>query len=279
MTEKFKCPISGKLMNPAFTETILNKYNVTYYYSDESGLLKTEKPYWLSEAYAQPINETDTGLVQRNIFHCELLEVIIEALSMRNGKFLDVAGGYGLLTRLMRDKGFDCYSKDKYCQNLFAKAFEPASEEDRFDAIFAFEVLEHIENPLEFLATLFNQYGCRTAIFSTVTFKMKIPSRDWWYYSFETGQHITFYQTRTLEMLANRLKCKYYKINSGFHIITDIDLTPIKKAVLLNRAIRKLFSFYVKNKRIRSSKTWEDYLKIKKLVEEKSEKSKMAEER
>ncbi|MDM9385349.1 methyltransferase domain-containing protein [Chlorogloeopsis sp. ULAP01] len=82
------------------------------------------------------------------------------------GKFLDVSGGYGLLTRLMRDIGFDCYTTDKYCQNLFAKAFEPT---DKFeaDALFAFEVLEHIENPLKFLSKIFMKSGCKTLIFST----------------------------------------------------------------------------------------------------------------
>ncbi|MDM9385348.1 hypothetical protein QUB80_32355 [Chlorogloeopsis sp. ULAP01] len=40
---------------------------MTYYFCEESGLLKTEKPYWLDEAYQEAIADTDTGLVRRNI--------------------------------------------------------------------------------------------------------------------------------------------------------------------------------------------------------------------
>jgi hypothetical protein len=39
----------------------------------------------------------------------------------KNGTFVDIGGGYGLLTRLMRDRGFDFYWKDPHCENIFAK--------------------------------------------------------------------------------------------------------------------------------------------------------------
>ena len=64
---QLECPISNKKMNPVFSETILGKYKVQYYYSEESGLLKTEHPYWLDEAYQEAISDLDTGLVARNI--------------------------------------------------------------------------------------------------------------------------------------------------------------------------------------------------------------------
>jgi hypothetical protein len=265
MTEAIvTCPISGKPIEPSFTATILKKHKVTYYYSKESGLLKTEKPYWLDEAYQEAIDNTDTGILNRNIVNSAWLELILECLLIEKGKFVDVAGGYGLLTRLMRDKGFDCYTIDKFCQNLFAKTFEPNTH-FKADALFAFEVLEHIEDPLQFLRTIFNQYRCKTIIFSTLTFTHNIPAKDWWYYSFESGKHVTFYQPRTLSLLADHLRCKYYMIDSGIHIITDIAIPRINRIILSNKHIRRLYSIYVQKKRKGLSKTEDDHLKIKEL--------------
>ena len=259
---QIECPISGKLMEPVFSEIILKKYTVTYYYCKESGLLKTETPYWLDEAYQNAINDTDTGLVARNISNSNMLEVVLGCLGIENGKLLDVAGGYGLLTRLMRDKGFDCYTTDKYCKNLFAKTFEPGAH-FKADALFAFEVLEHTEDPLQFLLEVFRTYNCKTIIFSTLTFGNQIPSNDWWYYAFEGGQHITFYQARTLSLLADCLGCKYYMLNPGLHIITNKNIRRVSKVIFSNNKLRRLYSFYVRSKRKKLSKTWDDHLKMK----------------
>ena len=263
MTEQTKCPISEVSMESVFEETILQKYKVTYYFCKECGLLKTEKPFWLSEAYSEAIGDTDTGVLMRNIVNSDWLEVLLKSLFIEKGKFLDVAGGYGLLTRLMRDKGFDCYTTDKFCQNLFAKTFEPDTY-FKADALFAFEVFEHIDNPLEFLHTLFEKYSCKTIIFSTKTFSDTIPSRDWWYYSFEDGRHITFYQPKTLSRLAERLGCKFYMINPDLHIITDKQLSAFSRLLIFNKHIWRLYSFYIRRKRKGLSKMLDDHLVMQK---------------
>ena len=234
MTKFEKCPISGKVMKPVFSEIILAKYLVTYYYCEDSGLLKTQTPYWLDEAYQEAIADTDIGLVRRNIAISKFLERILYHLFKNQGKFLDVSGGYGLLTRLLRDMGFDCYTTDKYCKNIFAKAFEPVGD-FKADALFAFEVLEHLENPYQFLKDIFDKYCCKTLIFSTLTFSDKIPSRDWSYYSFETGQHITFYQPFTLDILAKKLGINYYMISPDFHIMSDITMSISTRLLLFNK--------------------------------------------
>lgn len=238
-----RCPITGKPMRPVFEETVLGKYPVTYFFCKQSGLLKTETSYWLAEAYQTTIADTDIGLVRRNIANSRLLRPLLFHLFKGRGTFLDVAGGYGLLTRLLRDMGFDCYTTDPYCQNLFAKTFEPGKGFSA-DALFAFEVLEHVEDPCRFLGEIFEKFNCRTLIFSTHTFSGKIPPVNWWYYAFETGQHITFYQPRTLALLAKTFRLHYYAIDSATHIMTDRILTKRSQILFGNPFFRYLFSVY-----------------------------------
>ncbi len=126
-------------MRPAFVARVLGKFDVQYFSCSQCGLLRTEKPYWLEEAYRSAIAATDTGLLSRNISNRALLEPVLQRLFAGKGKFLDVSGGNGILTRLLRDIGFDCYTTDPYAENLFA-----------------FEVLEHIPDPPQFLTDAFS---------------------------------------------------------------------------------------------------------------------------
>ena len=49
-------------------------------------------------------------------------------------------------------------------------------------------------------------FDTRNFIFSTFLYEGAVPpARDWWYYAFDAGQHISFYQERTLKKLADRL--------------------------------------------------------------------------
>ena len=225
-------------MRAAFRATLLGRHEVQYWYGDASGLLCTEPPWWLAEAYASPIASTDTGLVERNLINAATLEPLVTRLGLAHGRLLDAAGGYGLLTRLLRDRGFDAYSHDVHCQNLFAAQHEPG-DGFRADLLMAFEVLEHVQDGVAFVRDLFERHGCRTLVLSTTTFDGAIPAPDWPYYAFETGQHVAFYQPRTLQMLAERVGVRHLRLRSGLHLFTDRALPDafhrVERSGLLSR--------------------------------------------
>jgi len=258
------CPICGKHTQHVFTATILYKYNVKYFCCLNCGLLKTEKPYWLHEAYNEAIADTDTGILSRNITNSKQILPLLFYFKSFNDKVLDVSGGYGIFARLLRDKGIDCYSTDKYCKNLFAKHFEPKAGLD-FKTIFLFEVLEHIENPVSFLKETIGKYHPETIIFSTDLFDLKIPDKTWWFYSFDTGQHITFYQQKTLDCLASNLNMVYYRINNSLHVFSTKKVSSLKVIMFQNKYLLFFMRILVNCFQRKKSLNFRDHLFVKQL--------------
>ena len=252
------CKICNSNAHQIFTSKILKKHDAKYFKCDNCAYLFSEEPFWLDEAYSRSINLSDTGLLDRNIYFSKVLSVIIFFCFNKNGTFLDYAGGYGVFTRLMRDIGFDFYWHDPYTQNLFANGFEKeVKPESEFELITAFEVFEHLVNPKEELEKMLSY--SKTIIFSTELMPKDIPDpKEWWYYGFNHGQHISFYSEKTLRTLAKQFKLNYYNVN-GIHILTDRKL--YKSVIILMNKLRN-FGLYHIVKKLVKSKTFSDHLNI-----------------
>lgn len=250
-------------MRYQFSAPVLGKYDVAYYYCQTCGYLCADEPFWLEESYADAIAATDTGVASRNVAAASKLATLLYFLLKERGDglYLDVAGGYGLLTRLMRDYGFNFVWTDKYCQNLMARGFEYEQEMGSCRAVTAFEILEHAEDPLTFIKQTLAFAQTDTLIFSTVLFNGNPPPPErWWYYSFETGQHISFFQERTLQTIARDL---------GLHLVSNGLLHMFSKRKvneLLFRACTGLAAEFVYpfTRRFLGSRSMPDH---KKLVE------------
>lgn len=253
------CPVCSNQRYACFSATLLQKYQVDYFYCDRYGLLQTETPYWLEEAYQSAIAAADTGLVSRNISISRILARILFFLFDRQGKYLDIAGGYGMLTRLMRDIGFDFYWSDLYCENLLAKGFEYENASKPFTAITAFEVLEHIWEPFDFIKTSLQEAETSTIVFSTELFSGEPPSPDTWsYYALNTGQHISFYQQKTLKVLAQSLSLNFYS-HGNIHMFSDRSISNYLFSFLVSRISSVLFEYVESNLQ---SKTLVDFKKL-----------------
>src|SRR3974390_843152 len=133
------CPICTAPERPYFTKRVLEKYDVDYYFCDSCMFLHAEKPHWLPEAYADAIVAADTGIVRRNLDASGKIAALFGWMFSRKDKFVDIAGGYGLFTRFIRDLGFDYYWSDPYAENVFARGFEANLQGTSFRAATAFE--------------------------------------------------------------------------------------------------------------------------------------------
>lgn len=233
-----ECVICRAQMKEAFSATVLGQYNVQYLFCDSCGHLRTETPYWLDEAYSAAISAADTGIVWRNQQLADLVTATLYRHFGTNGAYLDAAGGTGLFVRLMRDIGFDFRWEDKYCENQFARFFEDDGKFDEYAGVTAFEVLEHVPEPLDFLQSLLARTRRNKLIlFTTELYEGAPPPRDWWYYAFPTGQHISFYQHKTLAFMAQRLNLEFSSAN-GLHIFSQKAIKTKKLRRTLRNAAR-----------------------------------------
>lgn len=224
------CKICQHPSTEAFRHQVRSKHMIAYYLCSHCGFLQTEEPFWLSEAYEQPINISDTGYVSRNIYLARRTLFLFYCLFKKTGTFLDYAGGYGLLTRLMRDYGLNFLWSDIFTPNLFAKGFEYQGQ--RVEAITCFECFEHFVNPIEEIEKIL--LLANTVFFSTKVLPSTLPSPDWDYYGFDHGQHLSFYSQRTLEFVARKYQLNYYTDGDNLHLFIKKKLPkPVFKLMLV----------------------------------------------
>lgn len=214
-----QCKICRSPSESVFHGTILQKYDVAYYRCPTCDFMQTEEPYWLPEAYSSAISDLDLGPVNRAITGARIVEGVIVLAFDPNAKFIDWGGGYGVFTRLMRDKGYDFYWSDAYCQNLFAKHFV-ADASQRYEAMTCFEVFEHLVQPMTEIEAMLKMAP-------NILFTTQFPpsplktATDWWYLTPEHGQHISIYSIKSLQFIANEFGLHLNTDGSALHLLSQ----------------------------------------------------------
>jgi len=247
-----KCRICNNESTLAFRGKVMASYEGAYHHCSRCGFLQVEDPFWLDEAYENPINPFDTGILTRNLQFADAVSTLVYHLFDHRGKYLDYSGGYGIFTRLMRDRGFDWYWKDPYTDNLLARGFEHRGG-DPISLVTAFECFEHFLEPRDSLEEIVSI--SRNILFSTVLLPDPLPGPGkWWYYSPEHGQHVSFYSCESLRQLGKLYGLNFVSNGHNLHLFSENPVREGKFRFFLK--YRKYFLLPVKRKM--QSKTEKD---------------------
>jgi tetratricopeptide (TPR) repeat protein len=220
-----KCKVCNSTSTYFGQTLVLNKYEVDYFQCSSCGFVQTEYPYWLEEAYARPITNSDVGYVRRNTICSKASDKIISELFKKDSSFLDYGGGYGLFVRMMRDLGYKFYWSDIYCQNLFAEEYNAEiSDSNFYEMVTSFEVFEHFINPLEEIEKILKFSS--NILFSTQLLPhSSAKPGHWHYYAPHEGQHISIYTPKALSIIADYFQLNLYSNSLSLHLITEKELS------------------------------------------------------
>ena len=235
------CGAASRLFDEAL---VLRQHKVSYFRCIECGFIQTEDPYWLEEAYSSAIAGQDVGIMARNLTNCQVVSAVLNLLFPKVSEAVDFGAGHGIFVRMMRDRGFNFFWSDRYATNDYARGFD-APPGKRFDFLTAFEVLEHLPNPLSDISRLMEMSD--NVFVSTAVVQAPPPKiNNWWYFMPSSGQHISFYTSESLRNLATRFK-KHLLSYDSYHLFSakphsrllfQLAVRP-RAARILNKAFRR----------------------------------------
>lgn len=221
---------------------ILGKYEIEYFRCRDCQFIQTEKPYWLAEAYGDAIVSSDVGLISRNERFARIVDRMLRFVYSDAIQCVDYGGGYGMFTRMMRDRGHHFLHRDPFCKNLFAAGLEAEVSSGGFDFLTAFEVFEHFSEPHKDLQIL--DATADHWLISTEPVPDPTPQpHEWWYYVLDGGQHISLWSKRALQSVASHYGRQLTSYR-GLHLFSKSKVNSfLVNHILRDRSSRVLDQF------------------------------------
>jgi len=214
---QIKCRVCNRQSQYLFSGILLTRLT-KYYQCEHCKFLETEYPIWLDEAYQKSINVGDYGIIERNLYFRKIVSLLILFIYDAKACYLDYAGGYGIFSRIMRDWGYKFFNYDLYTKNIFSEEYNEINSNEKYELITCFECFEHFVMPLELLSALAKKSN--SILISTILVPSPMPN-NWWYLGEDHGQHISFYDKKTLEYMAATIGMRLYTNNNNIHLFTN----------------------------------------------------------
>ena len=220
-----------------------------------------ENPKWLEKSYQRAITDLDTGILQRSDDIANVLTPFIIS-KKGNQSGVDFGGGYGLLARRLRDRGFEWQSMDPMVENIFPGQSEPYAQS--YGIVSLIEVLEHLVDPLEEMTKLAE--NSEQIYISTLLIEPNFRNPTWWYLQPETGQHIFFLSRKSLKIMATKMNMHAYTNGSNLHVLSHGKINIRQKWILKHQKIAWGIGFLLGVQRRGKSLARQDYFNnLKKL--------------
>ena len=217
MTSQQICPICQSLATHFSTLVIRDDICGDYKICNSCGFIFADNPVWLAGSFTDTLNSLDIGSVDRCNIVADFVEVLLKSLKKDNPKVLDWGGGYGLLTRILRDRGVNCSHYDPFVEPLFTKNIKLLPN-TKFDLVVLSEVMLHMTDPVGTLSELLK---ISKRIMFTAVIAPPDVTPEWWYFMPETGQHITIFSKGSIFELGAALEVSVLSDKKFFHLISE----------------------------------------------------------
>jgi 2-polyprenyl-3-methyl-5-hydroxy-6-metoxy-1,4-benzoquinol methylase len=199
--------------------------------------------------------EKDGGWAYRNERIFKFLKRAIKyTIIQKCESILDFGSGTGYLVDIFRKNQFNAFGYEPMATPVYSKENIINSNYDKFindykncfDVVFAIEVVEHIDDPIEILGkllTTLNKNG--VLIITSELFDKSKHKQDWWYLNPDAG-HILIHSKQSLNILKRKLNIRYSLIyfRHGFQIWYKTSPKSMLKyyyAFLFSKATRIVF--------------------------------------
>ncbi len=114
-------------------------------------------------------------------------------------------------------------------------------ENEQFELLTAFEVFEHLVDPLAEVEQMLRLSP--NILFSTFLVPQATPTIDeWWYYGPEHGQHVSLYTREALRRLGEHFGLRLISNGRFMHLLTARPISPLRfRIATRNRGAQAIY--------------------------------------